>query len=277
MFGETFEHTSWLLKCRWDLVVRRLELLELTLLWEWRFLILFILVRVGVAGVCSLVGGIAFVGGLKGNFSYACFVAKECKVSAASPREGGKEAEEDGARDTATTAWWILRLTPLTWKVAEPNKVHEGPEAGEAEIGKDVVFTGLGWWHLLEQILASDEAHCGEEAYETNPDRVATSAAVTVNDAHVFLIVILGVSVWTNRSENNDREYLELKGISITQHPQSDTWWEIIDFSLHANKGNWKVFGEKSKKLSYPTQQTARMIIGGLWMKVIAEKKIEKI
>lgn len=105
----SFEHTSWLLnfQLKVALVVRRLELLELALLRERRLLILFILVRIGIARVRSLICWIAFVGRLEWNLSDASFVPEESEVSAASPGEDGEEGEHDGAGDAATAADWI--------------------------------------------------------------------------------------------------------------------------------------------------------------------------
>lgn len=248
-----FEHTSWLLKIRpnVDLVIWCLKLLELSLLRERWFLILFVLVRIGIARICSLINWVTFVGWLEGNFGHARFVAQECEVSASSPREYGKEGEHDGTWNvsTANSIWWVFWFTPLSADVAEPKKVHQCPEARESEVSQYVMFSWLGRRHLFEKILASNEAHRCEKTYESNPYRKATRTAVSVDDTNVLLVFIFYVAIRPDWPKYNDGEYLKLKTHDYTTSKKWHLMRNYRFFSPHKQKEKKKFFfgGDESK------------------------------
>lgn len=101
--------------------------------------------------------------------------------------------------------------------VAEAHEVHERPQAGETKIGQHVVLSRLRRRHLLKKILARDEGHRREEAYEADPYAVRAHRVIAVDDAHVFLVLALSITVGPNGTKHNEGEQLKLKVAKVTQ------------------------------------------------------------
>lgn len=181
---------------------------HLLLLRERRLLILLVLVR--IARVGSLVG-VALVRRLKWNLGHASLEAQIGEVGAASPGWDRQEREQycDGDVAAADAVRRIWRVAPLVEDVAETDEVHERPKAGEAEVGEHVMLSRLGRRHLLEQILASDEAYRSDESHQTHPHCVRAHRVVAVDDTNVLVILVLDVAVGSDRAEHDERADLK--------------------------------------------------------------------
>ena len=80
---------------------------------------------------------------------------------------------------------------------------------GKAQIGQHVVLSRLDRRHLLEQILARDEAHRGKEGDHTDTDRIVASVAVAINYAILLAVRLLPPSLRRYAAEHDDGKQLE--------------------------------------------------------------------
>lgn len=108
----------------------------------------------------------------------------------------------------AVAHWRLLRFAPLVVQEAEADKVQERPQAAECEIAEHIVFARLHRGHLLEQVLADDEGHRGEEADDANGDAIVTGVRIVVVQADV-LAVLDAPALRRNAAERDDGEQLE--------------------------------------------------------------------
>lgn len=149
---------------------------------------------------------------------HAGLEAQERKVSAPGPGKDREERKHDGSLHVvdALAVGRIVRLAPRVGQVAEADKVQERPQRGEAEIPEDVVFPGFDGGHLLEQVLAGDEGHRGQERDHADSDGVVAGVRVPVDDA-VLLAVFFPPAFGRYAREHDYRE-------EPTNCPQDHSW-----------------------------------------------------
>lgn len=84
----------------------------------------------------------------------------------------------------------------------------------EAKICEYVVFPGFDGGHLLEQVLAGDEAYRGQERDHADSDGVVAGVRVPVDDA-VLLAVFFPPALGRNAPEHDYREQLKGERMSL--------------------------------------------------------------
>lgn len=82
------------------------------------------------------------------------------------------------------------------------------------------MLSRLGRRHLLEQILASDEAYRSNESHQAHPHSIRAHRVVAVDDANVLAILVLDVAVGSDRAEHDERTDLKTQQATVTQHPR---------------------------------------------------------
>lgn len=89
----------------------------------------------------------------------------QCPQSDTYTRKRAEEAEDDGRLDAGgrVADRGLSGGGPLVGQVAEADEEHEGPEEVEGHVGQHVMLARLHRGHLLEHVLADQEADRGHE------------------------------------------------------------------------------------------------------------------
>lgn len=121
-----------------------------------------------------------------------------------------------------------LKYEKNYWKISN---------SSQQQLTDYVMLSWLRWRHLLEQIFTNNEGSWREESNKTNPNGVRANTSVAINDALVFIILLLDVSIWSYWPKDDDWEDLK----HIYGYIKSDTWWKNIDFSTPHPPVKWNV------------------------------------